>query len=50
MVELKDHQPEEMEGKLQFHSRLTWMECTFAPLKVRNLKVHMQGTYYSVFF
>ena len=28
-------------GKLQFHSHLMLMECTFASLKVHNLKVHM---------
>ena len=40
-VELKDRQQQEMEGKLQFHSHLTLMECMFASLKVHNLKVHM---------
>ena len=41
MVELKDRQQEEAEGKPQFHARLTLMECTFASLKVHNLKVRM---------
>ena len=46
MSELKGHQPTVGDrGKLQFHSRLMLMECTFASLKVRNLKVHMLGTY-----
>ena len=44
MVELKGHQQQEMEGKLWCHSCLTLMGCTFASLKVRNLKVPMQGT------
>ena len=43
MVELKDHQQQEMEGKLQFHSRLTLIENTFASF--HNLKVCMWGTY-----
>ena len=38
MVELKDRQQQETEGKLQFHSRLTLTEHKFASLKVRNLK------------
>jgi len=41
MVELKDCQQQEMEGKLQFHSHLTLLEYTFTSLKVRNLKVCM---------
>ena len=49
MVELKDHQQKEMEGKLPFYSHLTLManlrdwtcEHTFTSLKVRNLTVHM---------
>ena len=41
MVELKDCQQQEMEGKLQFHLRLTLMERKFASLKVCNLKVRM---------
>ena len=36
MVELKGPQQQETEGNLQFHSRLTLMECTFAPLSVLN--------------
>ena len=40
MVELKDQQ-QEMENKLQFHSRLTLMESSLALLNVNNLKVHM---------
>ena len=40
-VELKDHQQQEMEGKLQFHSRPTLMECTFTSLKGRDFKVRM---------
>ena len=39
MVELKHRQQQETEGKLQLHSQLTLMECTFASLKVYNLKV-----------
>ena len=39
MVELKDHQQEETEGKMQQQSRLILMERTFASLKVHNLKV-----------
>ena len=46
MVELKDCQQYETEDKLQFYSCLTVMEHTFTSLKVRNLKVRMQGTYY----
>ena len=41
MVELKGHQQQEVEGKLQRHSRLTLMEHTFASLKVRNVAVCM---------
>ena len=44
MVELTDCEQQETEGKLQFHSRLTLMERTFASLKFRNLKARMQGT------
>ena len=40
MVELKDH-PKEMEGILQFHSRLTLMEHTLVFLKVCNLRFPM---------
>ena len=35
----------EMEGKLQFHSHLMLMYCTFAFLKVHNMKVHMEILY-----
>ena len=35
----EDHQQEEREGKLHFHSSLTEMECTFISLEVHNLKV-----------
>ena len=45
MVELKDRQQQEREGKLQSHST---PECTFTPLKVRNLRVQMKG--FSVYF
>ena len=50
MVELKDHQQEETEGKMQQQSRLILMERTFASLKVHNLKVATVGghTIYSV--
>ena len=41
MVELKDRQQQETEGKLQFHSRLKSMERVFESLKVHNLKVRM---------
>ena len=41
MVEAKDHQPQEMEGELQFHSLLTLMKQLFASLKVCNLKACM---------
>ena len=41
MAEQKDHQQQEMEGKLQFHSCLMLMERTFASLKINNLKVCM---------
>ena len=40
MVELRDCQQQETEGKLQFHSQLTLMERMFA-----SLKVCTQGTY-----
>ena len=44
MVELKDHQQKEMEGKLQFHSCLTLMAQVLVPcwnqMHVCNLKVH----------
>ena len=45
MVELKDCQQKEMEGKLQFHSYPTLMEHTFASLKVHTLKAHVLGIY-----
>ena len=45
MAELKDHQKEETEGKLQFLPCLTLVQCTFASLKVHNLKVSMQRTH-----
>ena len=41
MVELKNPQQEEMEGKMKFHSRLALTEHTFTSLKVHNLKIHM---------
>ena len=49
MIDLKDHQQQEMEGKLQLHSHLTLMAQVLVPcwnqmqtsLKVHNLKVHM---------
>ena len=43
MVELKGHQQQEMEGKLQFHLCLMLMERTFASLKVHNLKFVYRG-------
>ena len=43
MVELKGHQQQEMEGKLQFHVCLMLMEHTFASLKVHNLKFVYRG-------
>ena len=49
-TELKDHQQEETEGKLQLHSRLMLMEHTFSLLKVCILKVHMQKTYCIKYF
>ena len=36
--ELTDRQQQETEGKMQFHSCQTWMECTLASLKLCNLK------------
>ena len=39
MAELKDHQQEETEGKIQHQSRLILMEHTFASFKFHNLKV-----------
>ena len=50
MVELKDHQQQEMEGKLQFHSRLMLMERMFASLKVLNFKVRVWGTNHTGLF
>ena len=38
MVELKDCQQQEAEGKLQFHSHLTLIEWMFASLQVHNLE------------
>ena len=38
MVERKDHQQQKTEGKLQFHSSLTLMECTFTSLKSPQLE------------
>ena len=35
------HQQRETEGGLQFHARLTLMECTGTSLRVCNLKVRM---------
>ena len=45
MAELKDHQQEEMESKLQFHLCLTLREHMLASFKVHNSKSHMQETY-----
>ena len=45
MIEQKDHQKQEMEGKLQPDSYLMLMEYTFLPLKVCNWEVYMQKTY-----
>ena len=45
MVELKDCQQYENEGRLQLHSSLTLMEHTFTSLKVHNQKICMQRTY-----
>ena len=41
MVELKDHQQQETEGKLQFHSRLMLMEhvCIFESSQLEGLYV-----------
>lgn len=47
MVEVKAHQQQEIEGKPQFHSGLMLMEGGFASLEVRNLKVCMQGIYFT---
>ena len=41
MVELKDCQQQETEGKVQLHSCLTQTEHTFTSLKVFKLKVHV---------
>ena len=41
MIEQKDHQKQEMEGKLQPNSYLMLMEYTFLPLKVCNWEVYM---------
>ena len=44
MIELKDHQQKEMEGKLQFHSCSTLMAQVLVPcwnqMHVCNLKAH----------
>jgi len=45
MVELKDCQQWEKEGKLQFHSSLMLIERICASLKVFNLKVHVYESY-----
>ena len=49
MVELQDCQQHETEGKLQFHSCLRLIECTFTSLKVYDLEIHRQGTYCTLF-
>ena len=41
MVELKNYQQQEMKSKLQLHSHLMLLECTFTSLKVQNLKADM---------
>ena len=41
----EDHQQQETEGKLQFHSRLTLMDHMFTSLKFCNLKVCTWGAY-----
>ena len=48
MVERNEHQQQGMEGKLQFHSRLTQMECSVASLTVCNLRFICRGL--TVFF
>ena len=48
MVELKDRQQQEAEGRLQLPSHVMVMECMFTSLKVHNLKVHIQETYYII--
>ena len=48
MVELKDRQQQETEGRLQLPSHVMVMECMFTSLKVHNLKVHIQVTYYII--
>ena len=50
MVGLKDHQQQQMEGMLQFHSCLILMECMLKCLKVYNLNLSMQGTYYTYMY
>ena len=52
MVELKDHQQKEMEGRLQLHSNLTLMAQVLVPrlnqihmvasLKFHNMKDHIE--------
>lgn len=55
MVEMKDHQQQETEGKPQFHSRLTSMAQVLVPswnqmrvhiFEISQLKVRVQGTYW----
>ena len=46
MVELKDPQQKETDGKLQFHSRLMLIERMFASLKAHNLKVRVGDLLY----
>ena len=43
MVKLKDGQQQETEGKLQFHSRLTSMECIFEILQLEVSQ--LEGSY-----
>ena len=42
MVELMDHQQQEMEGKLQFHSHLTLMAHGLVPSSVYPLEKVIQ--------
>lgn len=48
MVELKDRQQQETEGRLQLPSRVMVMEGMFTSLKVHTLKVHIRETYYII--
>ena len=51
MVELKDHQQQEMEGKLQFHSCLTLTENTFTSFEISQLEgLYVGGLLYNVVF